>query len=138
MSIKYRLIERVDPRDLTLPRKFYAQIKYGDEVKFNDLVDLISQFSTVNYGDIHGVIQTLLQVIPHQLKYGRQIHLGDLGTFYLTIKSEGKDSEEDFFNTDIKNARIRFRPGASFKKMLKTVDFRKAESSSEQAGPPGN
>ena len=84
------------------------------------------------------MIQTLLQVIPHQLKYGRQIHLGDLGTFFLTIKSEGKDSEEEFVNADIKNARIRFRPGASFKKMLKTLDFERAESSSEPAGPPGN
>ena len=130
MSVKYRVIERVDPRDLTLPRKFYAQIKNGDDVNFCDLVDLISQFSTVCYGDIHGVIHTLIQVIPHQLNYGRQIHLGDLGTFFLTIKSEGQASEEEFVNGDIKNARIRFRPGASIKKMLKTLDF-------EKAAPPG-
>ena len=48
MSVKYRLIERVDPRDLTLPRKFYAQIKNGDDVKINDLIELLAQFSTVN------------------------------------------------------------------------------------------
>jgi len=137
MSVKYNVIERVDPRDPTLPRKFYASIKNGDDVKFNDLVELIAQFSTVNYGDIHGVIQTLLQVIPYQLKYGRQIHLGDLGTFYLTIKSEGKPTEDEFLNADIKNARIRFRPGATFKKMLKTLDFEKAGSLSENGSPPG-
>ena len=125
MSVKYRLIERVDPRDPTLPRMFYAQIKNGDDVKFDDLVDLISQFSTVNFGDIHGVIQTLLQVIPHQLNYGRQIHLGKLGTFYMTIKSDGKPSAEEFINTDIKSARIRFRPGVTLKKMVKTLDFEK-------------
>ena len=130
MSVKYHVIERVNPRDLTLPRKYYAQIKNGDDIKFHDLVDLITQFSTVNYGDVHGVIQTLIQVIPHQLKYGRQIHLGDLGTFFLTIKSEGKDTEEDFLNTDIQNARIRFRPGVAIKKLMRTLDF-------EKAAPPG-
>ena len=130
MSVKYRIVERVDPRDPTLPKKYYAQVKNGDDVKFHDLVDLISQFSTVNYGDVHGVIQTLIQVIPHELNYGRQIHLGDFGTFFLTIKSDGKETEDEFFNSDIKNARIRFRPGASIKKMLRTLDF-------EKAAPPG-
>ena len=131
MSVKYHVIERVNPRDLTLPRKFYAQIKYGDDVKFTDLVDLISQFSTVNYGDIHGVIHTLLQVIPHELKFGRAIHLGVFGTFYLTLNSDGKEMEEDFQNTDIRRANIRFRPGVSFRKMMKTLDF-------EKVSPPGN
>ena len=73
MSVKYRVIERVDPRDPTLPKKHYAQVKNGDDVKFHDLVDLTSQFSTVNYGDVHGVIQTVMQVIPHQLKHGRAV-----------------------------------------------------------------
>lgn len=130
MSVKYRVIERVDPRDPTLPKKYYAQVKNGDDVKFHDLVDLTSQFSTVNYGDVHGVIQTVMQVIPHQLKHGRQIHLGDLGTFYLTVKSDGKPSEGEFVNGDIKQVRIRFRPGALIKKMLKTLDF-------EKVAPPG-
>ena len=130
MSVKYRLIERVDPRDPTLARMFYAQIKNGDDVKYYDLVDLISQFSTFNLGDIHGVIQTLLEVIPHQLKYGRQIHLGRLGTFYLTLKSDGKPSAEEFNNSDIQSARIRFRPGVTLHKMVKTLDF-------EKVAPPG-
>lgn len=131
MSVKYSVIERVNPRDLTLPRKFYANIQCGDDVKFNDLVGLISQFSTINYGDIHGVIQTLLHVIPYELKFGRIIHLGDLGSFYLTLQSEGKDSEDEFLNSDIKGSKLRFRPGLAIKKMLTTLDF-------ERVNPPGN
>lgn len=130
MGVKFRIIGRVDPRDTTQPKKFYAQIKNGDDVKFQDLVELISQFSTVNIPDVHAVIQTLVQVIPHQLKYGRQIHLGDLGTLYLTIKSTGKPSEEEFNMADIKSARIRFRPGATIKNMLKMLKF-------EKVAPPG-
>jgi predicted histone-like DNA-binding protein len=131
MSVKYNVIERVNPRDITLPRKFYANIKYGDDVKFNDLVGLISQFSTINQGDIHGVIQTLLHVIPYELNFGRSIHLGDFGTFYLTLESDGKESEDEFYHSDIKRAKLRFRPGMSVKKMLKTLEFERVE-------PPGS
>jgi len=131
MSVKYNVIERVNPRDLTLPRKFYANIQYGDDVKFKDLVGLISQFSTINHGDVHGVIQTLLHVIPYELKFGRSIHLGDLGSFFLTLKSEGKETSDDFQNSDIKSAKLRFRPGVAIKKLLTTLDY-------ERVNPPGN
>ena len=127
MSVKYYLIERVDPGDPALSKKYFAQIKNGDAVSFDDLVSLVAQFSTFKEGDIYGVIYTLLNVIPHQLKYGRTINLGKLGTLYMTIKSNGKSSEEEFLHSDIQNARIRFRPGSALQTTLKTLDFEKVD-----------
>ena len=125
MSVKFKSAERVNPRDLTLPRKFYAQIINGDDVSFDELADLISKVSNLNYGDVLGALGTLIEIIEIQLRHGRQVHLNSLGTFYLTLMSEGKDATEDLNSDNIKGARIRFRPGKRLKRMIRNLDYEK-------------
>jgi hypothetical protein len=59
MSVKFKSVERVNPRDLTLPKKYYAQIINGDDVSFDELAGLISKVSSLNYGEVLGVLGTL-------------------------------------------------------------------------------
>ena len=125
MSVNFKAVERVNPRDLTLPRKHYAQIINGDEVSFDELADLISKVSSLNYGEVLGALGTLIKIIEIQLRHGSQVHLNSLGTFYLTLISEGKDASEDLTSDNIKGARIRFRPGKRLKKMIRTLDYEK-------------
>jgi hypothetical protein len=75
MSVRFKSAERVDPRDLTLPKKFYAQIINGDDVTFDELADLISKVSNLNYGEVLGALGTLIEIIEMQLRHGRQVHL---------------------------------------------------------------
>jgi predicted histone-like DNA-binding protein len=123
MSVKFKSAERVNPRDLTLPRKYYAQIINGDDVNFDELADLISKVSSLNYGEVLGVLGTLIEIIEMQLQYGRQVHLSNLGTFFLTLISEGMDSPDDLTSDQINGARIRFRPGKRLKKLTNNLDF---------------
>jgi predicted histone-like DNA-binding protein len=90
MSVKFKSVERVNPRDLTLPKKYYAQIINGDDVSFDELAGLISKVSSLNYGEVLGVLGTLIEIIEMQLQHGRQVHLNSLGTIYLTLISEGR------------------------------------------------
>ena len=134
MSVKFKSAERVNPRDLTLPRKFYAQIINGDDVSFDELAVLISKVSSLNYGEILGVLGTLIEIIEMQLQYGRQVHLNSLGTFYLTLISGGQDAPDEFTSDDIHGARIRFRPGKRLKKLAKNLDYIKvSENGNGQA-----
>jgi len=123
--VRFKSAERVDPRDLTLPKKFYAQIINGDDVSFDELADLISKVSNINYGEVLGALGTLIEIIEMQLRHGRQVRLSTLGTFFLTLKSEGQEVEEELTADQISGANIRFRPGKRLKKMTKTLDFGK-------------
>lgn len=123
--VRFKSAERVDPRDLTLPNKFYAQIIFGDDISFDELADLISKVSNLNYGEVLGALGTLIEIIEMQLRHGRQVRLSTLGTFYLTLRSEGKDAEDEVTADQITGAKIRFRPGKRFKKMIKTLDYEK-------------
>jgi predicted histone-like DNA-binding protein len=123
MSVKYKAIERVNPMDLTLKRKFYAALKSGDKVTFEELADLISKVSGLNYGEVLGALGSFLEIIEIQLRHGRSVHLNTLGTFFLTLNSEGTDTAEELTSDNIVGAKIRFRPGKRLKKLIKTLDF---------------
>ncbi len=130
MSVTYRVTERINPRDITLPKKFYARIVNGDDVSFDELAGVISKVSNLNYGSVVGALATLIEVIEMQLIHGRPVKLSNLGTLYLTLSSEGTDAEEDFRTGNIKGGRIRFRPGAKLKKTVKNLEFEKSQTPS--------
>jgi hypothetical protein len=58
-----------------------------------------------------GVADKLQSCILEQLLEGKKVQFGELGTFYLAVKSTGADSEEEFsVNTNIKGLYLRFAP----------------------------
>ncbi|SHK37957.1 DNA-binding protein, histone-like, putative [Reichenbachiella agariperforans] len=125
MSVQYKVTERINPTDLTLPKKFYARINNGDDVSFDELTELISKVSNLNYGTVVGAIGTLIEVIEMQLTHGRKVRLSNLGTFFLTLRSSGTDTQEEFRRGDIKGARIRFRPGPRLQRLIPKLQYEK-------------
>ena len=123
MSVKFKAVERVNPRDLTLPKKKYAILKSGDDVNFEELAEEISKVSNLNYGEVMGALGTLVVFIEIQLRHGRAVRLSTLGTLYLTLSSEGVDADEELTSEAIKKAHIRFRPGKRLKKLTRTLDY---------------
>ncbi len=110
---------------------------YGDNVSFDNLAQLISKMSSLNYGSVVGTLGTLMEVIQLQLTHGRQVKLGDLGTLYLTLSGEGKDTPEELSSSDIKKSTIRFRPGNRLKKTIKTLDYEKVSEGASANEEPG-
>ena len=128
MSVNFKLVERGNPRDLTLPKKYYASIVMGDDITFEELAQLISKVSNLNYGSVVGTLATLMEVIELQLIHGRQVRLSNLGSLYLTLYSEGVENVEDFTNGNITRTAIRFRPGRRLKKLVKNLKYNKVSN----------
>lgn len=125
MSIDYIVAERFNPARPEEPRKYYAQQKSKDEVKFREISEIISAQSTISSIDITGVLESLVKVMPEFLADGKIIRLGDFGSFYITIKSSGSDTKKDFNENMIKEVSVKFRPGKEIKKALKNVTFKR-------------
>jgi hypothetical protein len=53
-------MERINPRSLTLQKKFYARLKSGVDVSFEELADLISKVSNLNLGEVLEASSTLI------------------------------------------------------------------------------
>jgi len=121
--IKYSLKERVNPQALGDARKQYAFVKNQGAVSLRQLATRISRESTVSMMDTMAVLEGLLQVIPDFLADGKIVRLGDLGTFRVTISSEGADTVDDFNANMIKGLNLKFRPGVEFRDRLNQVRF---------------
>lgn len=123
MSIKYKTIERGNPGDPTKPKKFYAQAVSDGEISLKELAKRASQISTVSYTDTLAVITALMEVIPDVLADGKTVRLGELGSLYISNKSDGSDTADKVNANNIKGAKVDFRPGTDFKKLAKILEW---------------
>ena len=123
--LKYKLIQRGDPRDPSAPKKFYAvHVKTGTK-SVADMSTDIADISSLSPGDIQNSILNMVQQSPKYLLDGLSVCLGELGTLRISFSSEGVDSEADFSVSKIRGIRVIFTPGKLIREALLKARFEK-------------
>lgn len=129
MSIKFKVITRKNPRDLTAPEKFYPSSVTGSILDLNELADLVGDGSTVRRNDVYAVLIGLVDVAQKQLALGNMVRLGDLGSFSVNVSSTGKETAAEVTAPSIEKGKIIFRPSSNLKNMLKALNYEKVGES---------
>lgn len=83
-------------------------------------------------GTVKGVISDMCECLVEQLLNGNKIRLGELGTFGISISSEGAESVEKFTSKNIKEVNIIFSPGADFENLINRAEFNPVASRAAQ------
>jgi len=97
-----------------------------DKVRMRGIVKRVAEMSTVSSADAMAVVEAFLTVIPDVLGQGNIVDLGEFGSFWLRIKTEGEEDEDDVGPANVTGVLPRFRPGKEFKKKLQGLVFKKA------------
>jgi predicted histone-like DNA-binding protein len=118
-------VMRGDPRDQNLPKKWYAKVHTKKTADYRELIERISELSTVNSPDVFAVVESLIKIIPQFLDDGEIVRLGDLGSFTVSVHSEGEDKEEEVDAFSVKRAKIRFVPGKLIKNAINNFEYRR-------------
>jgi predicted histone-like DNA-binding protein len=126
MSVKFKVLPRKNPQDITAPERFYAAAIGDGEVDLDRLAEKIAYQCTLTEVDCHAVLLSLVHNISEELSDGRIVRLGKLGTFQIGISSEGMVTEEEVNASVIIKSRVLFRPGRRLQKVLSDLSFRKA------------
>ena len=126
MAVKFKVLPRKNPQDITAPEKFYAAAIADGDVDLDRLAELISYQCTVTETDCYAVLLSLEHNIIGELGQGRIVKLGRLGNFQVGISSTGSDTAADVSAATIIKSRILFRPGKKLRNMLNSVSFKKA------------
>ena len=126
MAISYKIIERVNPQDVTAPKRHYAAIKANGSVDFESLAEMISEQCTVTDTDCLAVLNVLEKNIVRELKEGRIVRLGKLGNFQVGLSSDGFDTAEEVTASAVTKSRILFRPAKKMRTLLQNLSFKKA------------
>jgi predicted histone-like DNA-binding protein len=125
MAIKYRIVQKVNPSKPTDPRKYYATVVSRGEITLRDLAKEAAEISTVSIADMVASVEAILQVATRHVKQGDIVRLGELGSFSISVSSEGAATAEDFTSANIKSASMNFRPGKEIANTLNNLTFEK-------------
>ena len=115
--MKIKLIERRKPGTKTGPGKFYASPVNVGKKNLRDIAHDIAGRSSLTRGDIENVLSNFIDCLPHYLRDGFSVQLGEFGTMRLTLSSEGAATEKGFKTETIK-PRVTFTPGVELKAAL--------------------
>lgn len=136
MATTYCLVLRNDLRKNAPEgtKLYYAQAKSSGESSLEYLCTMISARSSISSADTKAVLDSLVFMIMHELKEGRIVRLGDLGSFRATFGSEGVTDPADFnASTMIRTPKYLFIPGKLLREARHSMTFKRLPNSKMEA-----
>lgn len=117
----YRLVQKANPLDQEHKQRYATSVNAG-KIDTRMIAKTLSQKSSLTTGDVMNVLENLLEEIPRRLSQGYSVSLWELGTFRLSLSSQGVKEQKEFNTRTIKK-KVVFLPSKSFKSELKTIPF---------------
>ena len=118
MPIKFSLAASpANPMDKNSGKKIYPHAQYNELIELKELAYNIQEHGSPFTRDvILGVLTAAVDCIREQLVMGNKVNFGDLGSLYVTLRSDGVERAEDFNpHSDIKQVEVNWAPSDLFK-----------------------
>ncbi len=92
--------------------KYYGRVVTTGTMTYQELCKHMSEHNSIYGEDVClGVANKLQSCILEQLLEGKKVQFGELGTFYLSVRSQGAEKEEDYnLGVNIKGLYLCFAP----------------------------
>ena len=136
--MKIKLQKKKNPQKRT-EEKFYANPVNLGKKTLRDIAHDIAVRSSLTRGDIENMLANFRDCLPHYLRDGFSVQLGEFGTMRLTLSSEGAATEKAFKTEKIK-PRVTFTPGVELKAALRENSYEtvKEEEKKTKEGSGGS
>ena len=111
MPILYKTYKNTNTASRTYGQ-FYARLVPTKTMTYDELCKHMAEHNSIYGEDVcKGIALKLATCLLEQLLEGKKVQFGDLGTFYLSAKCTGAETEEDFnVSQNIKGVHLRFAP----------------------------
>lgn len=123
MALIYNKVQRRNPQDEHAPLKWYPVLKTTRMLREKEVAKLIADETTLNPKEAEMALSQLQKIIIRTLLNGQSIQLGDWGSLYLTVNSEGSAAETEATASKVKKINIRFTAGADLKSAIAKAEF---------------
>jgi predicted histone-like DNA-binding protein len=121
--IKLKSIQRPNPKDATAARKFYVSTQSAGTVTLEEMADEISDRCTLTETDLVAALNALQREMIKNLLGGKIVRFGTFGSFQLALSSTGVDTVASASQSQVRSARVRFRPGMRIQDNLKLLKY---------------
>ena len=132
--IDYSVYMMRNPLKPELPEKAYAKNQVSEIWPLEKFAKHIADHNGVySRGTVKGVLSDSCECLVEQLLNGKKVQLGELGTFGISLSSEGAPSVKEFSAKNIKAVNILFTPGPDFENLINRAEFNLVTSRAVQA-----
>ena len=129
MAIEYKYVNKRNPQDPTAPMKVYALAVHPRTFNLKKLAsELAARSTTASEGDVYSVLIGLRDIMREHLDRSDRVVLDGIGSFEISLSSEGAESEEKFHSSLIKSAKVLYKPDTEMKDFLKGLKYVKSSS----------
>ena len=119
--MRFKLVQKKNPQKRE-EVKFYANAVNVGHKSLDDIARDIAGRSSLTRGDVSNVLYNFIDCLPHYLRDGFSIQLGNFGSMRVTLSSKGAETEKAFKTETIK-PRVVFTPGTELKHELGTNSY---------------
>ena len=134
--INYSLgLRKSNPNEKNAEMKVFAYAQSTEVIDIQKLAKHIQMHGSPYTRDIIvGVLTKAVDCIREQLLEGKKVNVGEMGSFYCTISSEGVDSADEFNpSAHIKSVNVRWDRGHEFEDLLSEAEFNYVTTREQQA-----
>lgn len=86
---------------------------------------MAARSTTAIEGDVYSVLIGLRDLMREHIGRGDKVTIYGIGSFAVNVSSEGAESEDKFYPTMLKGAKVAYRQDAEMKEFTKNVKFEK-------------
>ena len=134
LMIDFSVYMMRNPLKPELPEKAYAKNQVSEIWPLEKFAKHIADHNGVfSRGTVKGVLSDTCECLVEQLLNGKKVELGELGTFGISLSSEGAPSVKEFSAKNIKAVNILFAPGPDFENLINRAEFNLVTSRAVQA-----
>ena len=134
LMIDFSVYMMRNPLKPELPEKAYAKNQVSEIWPLEKFAKHIADHNGVfSRGTVKGVLSDTCECLVEQLLNGKKVELGELGTFGISLSSEGAPSVKEFSAKNIKAVNILFAPGPDFENLRSRAAFKQVTSRAVQA-----
>ena len=123
-----------NPLKPELPEKAYARVQINEVISTKKFVGHISDHNGVfSKGTVKGVTTDLVNCLREMLVAGNKVEIEGLGTFGISLTSEGAESLDKFTSANIKAVNVVYTPSEDLQNLIQDATFTQVSSRRVQA-----
>lgn len=123
MPIILKKVQRINPSKKDEAKKWYAIQQTLKQLDETEVANRIADETTLNPAEALMAIRQLRKVVQQALTEGQSVKLGDWGSFYASVSSNGFATQKELTANAIRNVKINFKPGAELKAAMQKASF---------------
>lgn len=127
--MKVRKINQVNPR--TKAKGFTARAITNGKQSFEDICEVAGLNTTMNTAELEAAGKLILQAAARELKNGKIIDLGPLGSLYPAVTSKWAEKADDLSKSDLA-LKVNYRPSDDIDAAVKSAKLAWASAEDEK------